>query len=596
MDLGILNTIIAIVIVLLVLSLLVQSVQTLLKKLFKLKSRQIENSLKDLYEQAIAGASQPAAAPPAAGAAPPAGAPPATTPPSPAEQFTTKVLDEFKKIGRVTMFGRPILDSLSKEDLFKVMGKMESENFFPDYIAKFQVLCDQIIDLRTAIEALASNTMLRGAASSKIAEIRAILAPIFNDVEALRQGTQVRPKILFADLLRLSKLNINDVLNLLDAAQQAITQEKDIAVKAGATGEVTQLQTLSDDLARIAKIIGDLGQKFDDAISPLRSKLQQVEVWFDTVTQSFDERYARHMRTASILISIVVVILLNANFFRVYKNLSSNQVQQNLIAASGPAVLEAAQKARKESNANSNSNTNGNTNSNTNANANNGANANTGANTNRIANSNSNTNANTNSNSNTNTNTNTHTNSADNVQTIDETRKEIAVLTSQYEGFGFTPLNWQSVTFWFDSLFEQLTPVRDAQGTILNANGNPIASDCTDQPSHTTASKGATTNSGQSSPTPTPSPAGKQTTTAETSEAGKCTPYFRAQSDDEWWASRRADVFTIFGWVIMVMLLSVGAPFWQDTLESLFGIKNLLRQKSATQNIETQSGTGQTKQ
>ena len=46
----------------------------------------------------------------------------------------------------------------------------------------------------------------------------------------------------------------------------------------------------------------------------------------------------------------------------------------------------------------------------------------------------------------------------------------------------------------------------------------------------------------------------------------------------------------------MVMLLSVGAPFWQDTLESLFGIKNLLRQKSGTQNIETQSGTGQPKE
>jgi hypothetical protein len=46
----------------------------------------------------------------------------------------------------------------------------------------------------------------------------------------------------------------------------------------------------------------------------------------------------------------------------------------------------------------------------------------------------------------------------------------------------------------------------------------------------------------------------------------------------------------------MVMLLSAGAPFWQDALESLFGIKNLLRQKSGTQNIETQSGAGQPKE
>src|SRR5262245_8470221 len=55
MDLGILNTIIALVVVLLVLSLLVQAVQTLFKKLLKLKSKQIEGTLKDLYEQAISG-------------------------------------------------------------------------------------------------------------------------------------------------------------------------------------------------------------------------------------------------------------------------------------------------------------------------------------------------------------------------------------------------------------------------------------------------------------------------------------------------------------------------------------------------------------
>src|SRR5215208_6801988 len=53
MDLGILNTVIALVIVLLVLSLLVQAIQTLLKKVLKLKSRQIEDSLKDLYEQVV---------------------------------------------------------------------------------------------------------------------------------------------------------------------------------------------------------------------------------------------------------------------------------------------------------------------------------------------------------------------------------------------------------------------------------------------------------------------------------------------------------------------------------------------------------------
>ena len=63
MDLGILNTVIALVIILLVLSLLVQAIQTLLKKILKMKSRQIEGSLKDLYEQVV-GVQSPEPPPP----------------------------------------------------------------------------------------------------------------------------------------------------------------------------------------------------------------------------------------------------------------------------------------------------------------------------------------------------------------------------------------------------------------------------------------------------------------------------------------------------------------------------------------------------
>jgi len=44
------------------------------------------------------------------------------------------------------------------------------------------------------------------------------------------------------------------------------------------------------------------------------------------------------------------------------------------------------------------------------------------------------------------------------------------------------------------------------------------------------------------------------------------------------------------GWTVMVMLLSVGAPFWQDALESLFGVKNLLRKKTDTKNVEDSGG------
>ena len=49
----ILNNLIAMVVVLLVLSLVVQSVQSGLKKMLKIKSRQIEDSLVDLFEHVL---------------------------------------------------------------------------------------------------------------------------------------------------------------------------------------------------------------------------------------------------------------------------------------------------------------------------------------------------------------------------------------------------------------------------------------------------------------------------------------------------------------------------------------------------------------
>jgi hypothetical protein len=470
MDLGILDTIIALVVVLLVLSLLVQAIQTLLKKLLKMKSRQIEGSLKDLYEQVV-GVQNPA------DTAPPS--PVLTTiwtkfksilgmkvkvPETAADVFKNKVLDQFKNIGRKTLFGNAVLDSLSKGDLFKVMGKLESEDFFPDYVAKFQMLCDRIEDLRKAVEAITNDQALRGAASTKIAEIRSILAPIFNNVSAILDGTQVKPKVLFADLLRLGQLDFHGLLNLLTEAQAAIAKETEIATAAGNTGEVAALQKLSGEFAEVAKLIGDLSQKFVDAVSPLRNKIEQVELWFDTVTQSFDERYARHMRTVSIVISIVVVIVLNANFFQVYKSLSTNEVQRKLIVDQGPKIIE-----RSKSQA-------------------------------------------------------PPTSTPPNLQAaLQQSREEIETLSNTYQGFGFTPLSLQQVQSFVSSLSPK-------------------------------------------------------------------------QTWDQWWGSRKNNVVTLIGWAIMVMLLSAGAPFWQDALESLFGIKNLLRQKSGTQNIETKSGTGQPKE
>ncbi|HEV8429534.1 MAG TPA: hypothetical protein VGQ41_16660 [Pyrinomonadaceae bacterium] len=520
MDLGILNTVIALVIVLLVLSLLVQAIQTLLKKLLKLKSRQIEDSLKDLYEQVV-------------------GAQTTTTSgfllprfwlklkswlgmksaivTSPADVFTDKVLDQFKSIGRQTLFGNAVLESLSKGDLFKVMGKLESEDFFPDYVPKFQLLCDRIKDLREAIDAITNDPMLRGAASTKIAEIRSILAPIFNNVSSILEGTQVKPKVLFADLLRLGKLDVHGLLDLLDEAQEAITRETELASSAGNAGEVAAFQKLSAELAQVAKLIGDLSQKFVDAISPLRNKIEQVELWFDTVTQSFDERYSRNMRTISLVISILVVILLNANFFQVYRSLSKNEIQRNMVADAGADLLKQLQNAQASE-------------------------------TPKPQPSRSPT-----------PNDNATPSTTPEPDTVVELKKDFQAIDSfvgTYEGFGFKPLSIEQLQGFIWSTGIWTRPWSDDYGNY-GWGGFKLNKELID---------------------------------------GNEISHWQVQNGAEWWESRKSNGQTIVGWAIMIMLLSVGAPFWQDALESLFGIKNLLRQKSGTQNIEAQSGTGQPKE
>lgn len=581
MDLGILNTVIAMVIVLLVLSLLVQALQTLLKKLLKLKSRQIEDSLKDLFDTAIASATPPdqtAATTPNTDAAP---APSAIgkiieklktlakltivgnpDPCSPAATaFTQNVLDEFKKIGRVTKFGNPVLDSLSKEDLLKVMAKFESEKFFPGYAEKFKELCRQIVALRDAVVELTANAALSGAASSTVAEIRTILAPIFNDVDAIFDGGEIKPGVLFADLLRLSKLDIRGVLKLLDQAQKAINDEKKTAAQANNTAEIARLETLASALTGIANKIGNLSQEFDKAVSPLRTKLQQVEIWFDTVTQSFDERYVRHMKAVAIYISIVVVIVLNANFFRIYRSLSTNEIQRDLIVASGPEVLERARKANEAAPAPSQSPAATPTPSPTPPPT-------------RSAAASSTPNA-------------TPSPSPSPVSAkaeIEKTRQEINTLSSDYQAFGFSPISGQQVWSWIQSVgvwtvfepnnkgqlgnFWGFTLARNDKGVVVNRDNIPIPVDCKERDKD-----------------------GKQIF-----KAGYCTPDWRVQTFGEWWEGRKGDVVTLLGWGVMVLLLSVGAPFWQDTLESLFGIKQLLRTKTGTQNIETPSGSGQPKE
>ena len=92
-NLALLDILIAMVVVILVLSLVVQSIQTLIKKVFKLKSHSIRSSLVDLFETIGNRPTTPGAK--------------TKTP----QQLVTDVTSTLKDMGRKTLFGKPMLDS-----------------------------------------------------------------------------------------------------------------------------------------------------------------------------------------------------------------------------------------------------------------------------------------------------------------------------------------------------------------------------------------------------------------------------------------------------------------------------------------------------
>jgi hypothetical protein len=461
LNFDVLDTLIAIVVVLLLLSLLVQAIQSLIKKLFKLKSREIEKSLAILFDNVIAKHEGPETP---AGAGSPAAAP--AVKPVTSGDLVAKVLEQFKAVGRTTKFKNPVLESISKEDLLKVLARVESRAFHSSSLEKFEGLYKQVADLDKTIKDLVDGGLLQGAASAKFAEMREVLSPLINDFKAVASGGSVKQDVLLGDLLALREVKLGDALALLAAAQESVAKDLEAERAAKNDVAVTALQGLSKALTGIANVIGQVGQRADEAFGALRAQLDHVGNWYDTVMQSFEERYNRQMKNFALYISIGVVIFFNVNIVRIYRNISTDSLQRTLIVRAGEKMIDERPSAP-------------------------------------AANSNPDPNA--------------------PPPTVEELKKDIEAIrgyAASYRGLGLSPLTWGDVKSWLG------TWVQDFPG------------------------------------------------------AG-------------WWGYRLGDLKMLLGWALTVLLLSVGAPFWQDALESLFGVKNLLRKKSDTRNVESESGAGQ---
>lgn len=518
------DNLIAVVIVLLVLSLVVQSVQSAVKKGLKMKSRQIEDSLAQLFKIALHEVAVTSDAASRAKATETTAFTQKTTPSSrlkryrdilyqsPVLRLITRrnhpaadpnapqaaalydaVVGRFRDIGRTAFSTRPIFDSLSKADLLGVLNSLKPQSIDPAFDAKlttaaqaFTTLQQNFRNWETALDNFNPATIagvLSDDDKAKLAEMQAKVKPLLDDLHSLLTGAGVNVETLAGDVNKLRAINLDDVQKIINDVRSRLAQALASAQVNKLTPAIDALTALDTGLKSFADGINAFRQKFDAVFA----NWKKVENSFDTVMQGFEERYARGMKTAALIISFLVVVVLNANFFTIYKDISTSDAKRTLILQSQSQVEELYRNQREQQQQAA------------------GAAADDAQ------------------------------KKSDNPVQIwfDTSKKEIDKNASIFTGYGFSPLTWQGTKAWLHTL----NPVEIPPGEKMTrwASGNFLL-------------------------------------------------------------ELKNDFKTLVGWLVMTLLLSVGAPFWQDFLESLFGIKNVLRKKSDTQNVEQAAGAGQTKQ
>jgi hypothetical protein len=315
-DLGVLDNVIGVVVVILLLSMVVQSLQGFIKKLLKFKSRQIEQSLKLLLEKAAA------TAPPKGGAT------------------AEDVLEHFKGMGRVTAMNTHAVESIAKKDLSKVVATIEASTILPEkskeavtaFLKSFQ-------EAQQAILALA-NVQLPDPLVAKIAELRQKVVPLVAHVKPLLDDAgSIRPEVIVKDVIALREFPAADVMKIVTELQSQIDQA------AAADRSNAVLQSAALHASNLTHAAADLNARLSAAIARIRERIDTIETWYDTVMQGFEERYARHMRTWGFIISLVVAVAMNADLAHIYKRMATDDVSKQILLSQFKSIPKAQDSA-----------------------------------------------------------------------------------------------------------------------------------------------------------------------------------------------------------------------------------------------------------
>jgi hypothetical protein len=307
-DFGVLDTVISVVVVILLLSMVVQSVQTFLKKIFKFKSRQIQKSLANLFDYVATSA--------------------------PAENAATaqKVMTHFQDLGRTTAIGGHAIESISKADLAKVVTSIEGSSRVPEQMkSAVQTFSDALTEARRAVEAV-SKVRLTPESVATFTKLRGALAPMAAHVSTLFQGDTLDPRLLVKDVMTFRDFDTAAVLKLVTDLQSQLDQ----AVASDPNN--AELQAAAKAAHDLASALANVHARLLQLIAPVRERLSAIDSWYDTVMLGFQERYARHMRTWAFLISLALTVFLNADIFAIYKRLATSDVQQQRVMREAEAI------------------------------------------------------------------------------------------------------------------------------------------------------------------------------------------------------------------------------------------------------------------
>jgi hypothetical protein len=477
-----LDKVIAMVVLLLALSLFVQALQGWLKKLFKIKSLQIEHSLVHLYhyvlnKDAVESLNRMTDNSPMLRQVFRRSHPSERDPQ--VKALYDGVMVEFKKVGRVSASGKLMLDSISQGDLLKFMGRMPVAGIiaklFPDSPERFKEMRGQVAAFLAAFNQIKTESS-EVANTAEFKKIEEVLTPLLTDIDKFLSGASNDSGVILDDIARLREIHLDEVSQLIKDLPGRIDAIKE-SVQAGPAGDEVKkatLKALDDMKGAINNLSGGIDSVMA-GIAHIRELKFSVANWYDTVMQSFEERYARSMRTWTIVISACVVILMNANIINIYRDISTSDTKRAIL-------LQAAERYRRQK-------------------------------------------------------------GAPTEGTAPGTPATTTTTTAPAQDDAVTP----------EQFYSEGKKVMDRNIGDLTALGL----------------KGP----GWVAAVP---------------------DFFRGIGDSPQ-ASAWLALRTLLGWFIMTMLLSAGAPFWQDTLESLFGLKNKLRKQTDTQNVESKSGAGQPK-